>query len=194
MSFLLRRRRSEPEALPAAEPTPEPASVRTPELAPVEFFTATDHVVATTDAARERVTDQLNRDGSLQILAPSGSVEPAGAPDWVAFDVGDVLLVVPPAQPSDPQRRLHRPRQPVDVRVGPFEVSGSVHVPPGAQASGYLYRLNPHFVPITEAVIKRVDPEPLERRDAVVLVNLRRIDRIEGAGVVEPAAAEAETS
>jgi hypothetical protein len=82
----------------------------------------------------------------------------------------------------------------VDVRIGPFQVSGSVHVPPGAQASGYLYRVNPHFVPITEAVIKRADPEPLERRDAVVLVNLHRIDRFEGAGEVEPGAAQAETT
>ena len=102
---------------------------------------------------------------------------------------------MPPRQASDPQRRLHRPRQPVDLRIGPFEVSGSVHVPPGAQASGYLYRVNPRFVPITEAVIKRADAEPLERRDQVVLVNLRRIDRFEGAGSVEEdKAVEVETA
>jgi len=200
VSFLFRRGRSEPDSQPVADPVPEAESVAVPELAPVEFFTATDHVVATIDAARERVTDQLNRDGSLQVRASeSGSswleseaTEATAVPDWVAFDVGEVLLVVPPAQLSDPQRRLHKPRQPVDVHIGPFEVSGSVHVPPGAQASGYLYRVNPHFVPITEAVIKRVDPEPLERRDAVVLVNLHRVDRIEGAGVVEPGTAQAE--
>jgi hypothetical protein len=203
VSFLFRDRRAEPDNQPADEPMPEPAaSVATVDLAPVEFYTATDHVVATMDAAGERVTDQLNRDGSLPILPQysdanwleSGSADATADPDWVAFDIGEVLLVVPPAQSSDPQRRLHRPRQPVEVSIGPFEVSGSVHVPPGAQASGYLYRVNPHFVPITEAVIRRVEPEPLERRDAVVLVNLQRIDRIEGAGVVEPGAAQAETS
>ena len=194
MSFLFRNRQSGSDSQPAGEPVSEPAEpAAAVQLAPVEFFTAGDHVVATMDAGRERVTDQLNRDGSLPVLAPgpgsswleSGSVDIAADSEWVSFDIGEVLLVVPPARPSDPLRRLHRPRQPVDVRIGPFEVSGSVHVPPGTQASGYLYRINPHFVPITEALIKRVDPEPFERRDEVVLVNLRRVDRFEGAGMVE---------
>lgn len=177
MSFLFRNRHSGSDEEPADQlisESGEPGAAL--QLAAVEFFTAGDHVVATIDAGRERVTDQLNRDGSVPVLAPGSQ--------WVAFDVGEVLLVVPPAQPSDPLRRLHRPRQPVDVRIGPFEVSGSVHVPPGTQASGYLYRVNPHFVPVTEALTKRVDLEPFERRDAVVLVNLRLIDRFEGAGMV----------
>jgi len=203
VSFLFRNRSSESDDQPAHESLSEPAqSAAAAQLAPVEFFTVRDHVVATMDAGRERVTDQLNRDGSLQVLAPragSSSFESltgdtAVDSEWVAFDVGEVLLVVPPAQPSDPLRRLHRPRQPVDMRIGPFEVSGSVHIPPGTQASGYLYRINPHFVPVTEALIKRVDPEPFERRDEVVLVNLRLIDRFEGAGMVgEDGAAAVET-
>jgi len=194
VSFLFRNRGSQPDERPAEPPPAAPEPAVALELAPVEFFTADDHMVGTIDAGHERVTDQLNRDGAIAILAPeaegtwleSAPVEGTKHPDWVSFDVGEVLLVVPPPQQSDPQRRLHRPRQPIDVRIGRFAVSGSVHVPPGAQASGYLYRVNPHFVPVTEAVIRSSEPDPFERRDAVVLVNLRRVERIEGAGVVEP--------
>lgn len=203
MSFLFRNPEPETGDQPVDDLVPDQADPGAiVDFAQVEFYTATDHLVATMDAGGERVTDQLNRDGSLQVLPPepgvswleSGSAEAVSDPDWVAFDIGDVLLVVPPAQASDPRRRLHRPRQPVDLSIGPFQVSGSVHVPPGAQASGYLYRVNPHFVAITEAVIKRVDPEPLERRDAVVLVNLHRVDRFEGAGLIEPGGAQVETA
>jgi hypothetical protein len=98
VSFLFRNRGSEADDQPTEEPMPEAADPSAHvDLAPVEFYTATDHLVATMDAARERVTDQLNRDGSLQVLVPepgssrleSGSVEATADPDWVAFDIGE---------------------------------------------------------------------------------------------------------
>ena len=85
----------------------------------------------------------------------------------------DILLVVPPAQDLDPSRRLHRPGQDVRMLIGPYEVRGHVHVPPGSQATGYLARMNPRFVPITQATIRVVDDETSHMVVDVVLANLR---------------------
>jgi hypothetical protein len=85
----------------------------------------------------------------------------------------DVLLVVPPSQELDPRRRLHRPGQDVRVVVGPYEVVGLLHVPPGTQATGFIARVNPRFVPITQATIRLVDDESEHVAAPVVLANLR---------------------
>lgn len=129
----------------------------------VEIFTEESGGTVLVDVGNDRLTDVLNR-------AEPGT---SWASDPTAPDLDEILVAFPPPQETDAQRRLHRPRQPLKLYVGSYEVSGQVHVPPGSQASGYLNRVNPHFLPLTDAVVRRPDTERLERRARVAIVNFR---------------------
>ena len=129
----------------------------------VEILTEESGGTVLVDVGRERLTDVLNR-------AEPGT---GWTSDPTAPDLDELLVAFPPPHETDVQRRLHRPRQPLKLRVGSYEVSGQVHVPPGTQASGYLNRVNPHFLPLTDVVVRRPDTERLERRARVAIVNFR---------------------
>ena len=150
MSFLFRARRPKltdaPDDLAPARP-PAPVSQS------IVFVGAAESLVADVAAGEERVTDLLNRDA---LPTP--------------FD--DVLLVVPPPRTTDPRRRLHRPRRGIEVQIGPFEVQGTMHVPPGAQAAGYLARVNPRFVPVTQAIVRRPEESHPDWFAEVVLLSV----------------------
>ena len=121
---------------------------------------------------------------------------PANA-EWAPLSLGEVLLILPPPQLTDPQRRLHRPKQPIEIGIGTFVVTGMVHTPPGAQAAGFLMRQNARFAPVTRATVRDTGLEDFEQHAEVVLVNMRRIDHIQDVGRDQPealAAAEASAS
>jgi hypothetical protein len=166
MSFLFRGRRPKDTDAPV-DLDPAAVHASASNLQQIAFVGADASLTATLEVGGERVTDLLNRD---ELAAP--------------FE--DVLLVVPPSRPTDPRRRLHRPRHAIEVEVGPFEVAGTMHVPPGAQAAGYLARVNPRFVPVTNAVIRRHGGTPPEWYADVVLVNVSSMRHLteEGSGTV----------
>ena len=115
-----------------------------------------------------RLTDLLNRDAPAVLVRTDGGQAPA---------VDDLLVVVPPPQTTDRARRLHRPGRPVLVVIGPYEVTGSAHVPPGSQPTGFLLRTNPRFVPLTGATIHSTRSDVADQRVDVAIVNLHRADR-----------------
>ncbi|MEX1073447.1 MAG: hypothetical protein WED86_07115 [Chloroflexota bacterium] len=129
----------------------------------IEILTEESGCTVLVEVGPDRLTDVLNR------------AEPGArwTSDPTAPDLDEILVAFPPPQETDAQRRLHRPRQPLKLCVGSYEVSGQVHVPPGTQASGYLNRVNPHFLPLTDVVVRRPDTERLERRARVAIVNFR---------------------
>ena len=137
----------------------------------VELLTADSAVAFELDQSGDRLTDLLNAHDTLD------AVDAEGQPGTIAVE--EILLAFPPPHPGHPQRRLHRPRRPIRMRVGPYRVEGQLHVPPGAQAIGYLYRVRPRFAPLTEAVIWSEDPDQIERRAPVVIVNVEAADHIE---------------
>jgi len=146
---------------PGPDDTPS-AGDHTPEgQIVVEILTEESGGTVLVEVGRDRLTDVLNR------------AEPGArwTSDPTAPDLDEILVAFPPPQETDAQRRLHRPRQPLKLCVGSYEVSGQVHVPPGTQASGYLNRVNPHFLPLTDVVVRRPDTERLERRARVAIVN-----------------------
>jgi hypothetical protein len=143
------------------------------------------------------VTDLLNGDPILKAVvidaahdSSAASLVPGPQHAWRDLDIDEVLLAFPPPQATDPRRRLHRPPQLIELRIGPFEVSGSVHVPPGAQAAGFLFRKGARFEPVTRAVVRDTRFELFEQRSDVVLVNLRRVDVLRDLGVGEGAQVE----
>ena len=188
MGFWSRGRRDkEPEEIPTvAAPTPTSLSV-------VEFWSAGQRTLAGLDLSRERLTDLINREDFLPVVRLEGQPEDFSQPiemragqQWSRLSVGDALLILPPPQPTDPSRRLHRPRQPVEIVVGPFLVSGMVHVPPGAQAAGFLLRQNARFAAVTRAAVRDSGRDGFEQHADVVLVNMRRIETIRDVGLDEP--------
>jgi hypothetical protein len=182
------RRRAGAEEPPVAE------KATTTSLAVVEFWTADHRTLAGVDLSFGRLTDLINHQEHLSVVMldelpenPSQPIEMRPNQAWAQLAVGDSLLILPPPQVTDPQRRLHRPRQPVEIRIGPFTVLGMVHTPPGAQAAGFLMRQNARFVPVTQAAIRDTGLQGFEQRAEVVLVNMRLIEKMQDVGLDEPA-------
>ena len=147
------------------------------------------------DLRHERLTDLVNREAALTVIRlderpedPAQPVEIRPGQAWSHLEVLDVLLILPPPQVTDPQRRLHRPRQPVEIAVGPFVLTGMASVPPGAQAAGFLLRQNARYAPITRAAIRDSGLPGFEQRADVVLVNMRWVETIRDLGLDEPEA------
>lgn len=160
------RRRSDVLVAEPAEASP-PVS----RMVAIEIYTESRAALPVgVDGGGERITDLLNGTDSLSI--DNGA-------DMENLDVNEILAVVPPPERwTDGQRRLHRIRRPIRMQVGPYEIDGHAHIPPGALPSGYLFRVKPHFVPLTEAVIRRVDDRSAERRLPVLITNYRRLEQI----------------
>ena len=129
MSFWSRGRRAKESATETSALVLAPGSGR---LAVVEFWSADHRIVAALDLDQERLADLLNREDFLSVVvldAPpedrSQRLDPTPGQPWSQLEVGESLLVLPPPQPANPTRRLHRPRQPVEIRIGASIGQGS---------------------------------------------------------------------
>jgi hypothetical protein len=183
------RGRRDKEQGEAETPPPGAASVVAATLlAVVEFWTGEQRTLAGMDLSHGRLTDLINREAVVQVVLlddrpddPSQLIELRPGMEWTEYSVAEALLVIPPPQATDPTKRLHRPRQPIDLAIGPFLISGMVHVPAGAQASGFLFRQTARFAPVTRATIRVRDLEGEQYAD-VVLVNLGRTEEAATSG------------
>ena len=124
-----------------------------------------------TEGGMPRTTDLLNHTDDQLRIRESGDT------NWEFVDVDALLVVIPPEQISDPKMRLHRPRQQVRVKVGPYVVDGAAHVPAGSQATSFLVPQRHHFVPLTEATIQQEQRSGDYRVD-VAIVNLRMAESL----------------
>jgi hypothetical protein len=162
-------------------------------LAVVEFWAENRRTLVGMDLSQERLTDLVNRQDTLSVVLldeqpedRSKSIEMRPGRQWTQLPIADSLLILPPPQATNPLRRLHRPKQPVEVVIGPFLVSGMVHVPPGTQAAAFLIRQNVRFAPVTRATVRDGGLAGFEQRADVVLVNMRRVETIRDIGIDEP--------
>lgn len=186
MSFWpLRRRRKEAD-------TPIPSKPASTGLAVVELWTADQRTTVGIDLSQGRLSDLFNHEETIRVVVldappedPSKLVERRPDQEWLELEVEQALLVFAPPQPANPNRRLHRPRQPIEIVIGPFEVVGLVSIPPGAQAAGFIFRQNVRFTPVTRAAVRDTRLVGFEQRAEVVLVNLRRVATIRDMGIVE---------
>jgi len=184
----LRRRQKEPDPAPTTTSTkPLPTG-----LSVVELWTADQRATVGIDLSQGRLTDLFNREETIRVVVldappedPSKPVEKRPEQEWVELEVEQALLVFPPPQPTNPTRRLHRPKQPIEIVIGPFEISGVVSIPPGAQAAGFIFRQNVRFTPVTRAAVRDTRLVGFEQRAEVVLVNLRRVATIRDLGITE---------
>ena len=170
-------------------------------LAVVEFWGTSQRTLAGMDLRRERLTDLVNREDYLPVVLLTEQPEDLSKPiemragqQWSHLKVEDALLILPPPQVSNPHRRLQRPRQPVEIVVVPFTVTGMVSVPPGAQAASFLFRQNTRFAAVTRAVIRDRRLPGFEQHAEVILVSMRQVETIQDVGLDHPEAIAPETA
>jgi hypothetical protein len=141
------------------------------ELLPIRLYTVDVVVPARCDPVDQRVTDILSRGDELAIL-PDGR-DPDDPGSWLSVDPDAVLLIVPPPFVSRPEMRVHRHRQEVRLRIGPYVVTGTAHLRPGEGEDPFLRATQP-FLPLTDAVIEQADQPP--ERVEVVIASFRQIE------------------
>lgn len=176
------RRASHVDGQPAT-PIPPPLD---PHAVDVRLFTVDGTGDVQLLAGPERVTDLLNAAEPVRLRAPRDAEAMVGN-SWVEVDEeerDEILAVVPPARTTDPQKRLHRLPQEVSMRVGSYVVSGEAHVPAGAEATGFLLRHRPHFVPLTKATIRGAGLHDVTV--PVAIVNLRVADALSSTSLDMP--------
>jgi hypothetical protein len=166
------------------------------DLAPIELYTADARVVAWISANGRRVTDLLNEQAELRLWRPSpgpldgaagGDVRAAVAdPDlagseggeWQTLMTDQVVLAMPPEWRASRQLRLHRRLRRVALSVGPFSVTGNLHLPPGAEVGPELLLRSQRWLPLTEAYLLHTGEPPFEHVVSVVIVNTAHVAQI----------------
>ena len=160
-----------------------------PELAPIEIYTAESRIVGWIAPQGQRVTDLLSTKDELRLWRPSpGALDETDVPSpvgaipgdsgaWESLPTARVLLAMPPEWRASRQLRLHRRLRRAAVVVGPFTITGNVHLHPGVQIGLHLVRSQP-FVPLTDAYILHNGEPSFEHVVSVVIVNSAHVAQI----------------
>lgn len=159
-----------------------------PELAPIELYTADARIVGWVASGGQRVTDLLNSNDELRLWRPSpGNLdERTGPPDpdapgasgeWESLPTARIVLAMPPEWRASRQLRLHRRLRRAAVTVGPFSVTGNVHLHPGVDVGIHLARQQ-SFLPLTDAYLLHAGEPSFEHVVSVVIVNTAHVTQI----------------
>lgn len=106
--------------------------------------------------AADRLADRLNADERLELRSVAVEAfeeERTLALETLALTLDELCLVELAGERGDPERRRLTNRRRVSAEVGPFVVTGALHVLPGANPLA-TFRHRPRIVPLTEAVIE----------------------------------------
>lgn len=165
------------------------AVASSPELAPIEIYTADARIVGWIAPGGQRVTDLLNSTDELRLWRPSpGAIDEAGMPmpgtsvggsagEWEGLASARVVLAMPPEWRASRQLRLHRRLRRAALVAGPFSVTGNLHVATGVQVGPHLLRGN-GFLPLTDAYFLHAGEPSFEHVVSVVIVNTSHVSQI----------------
>jgi hypothetical protein len=172
------------------------------DLAPIELYTADARIVGWIAADGRRVTDLLNERGELRLWRPSpgplydgsdgqgpgdpssGTTPPgAGAgPDaageWQTLATDRVIVAMPPEWRASRQLRLHRRLRRAALVAGPLNITGNLHIAPGAEIGMHLITRGPRWLPLTDAYILHTGDPPFEHVVSVAIVNTAHVGQI----------------
>jgi len=165
------------------------------DLAPIELYTADARIVGWIAAGGRRVTDLLNERGELRLWRPSPgpihesdalatAVNAASPPEsedsgeWETLETDRVILAMPPEWRASRQLRLHRRLRRVALTVGPFNVTGNLHLAPGGDLGPHILNRGPRWLPLTEAYLLHTADPPFEHVVSVVIVNTAHVGRL----------------
>lgn len=183
----------------AAQPDPNTETPVWPVLAELEVYTETRRLIGWIAPEGERTSDWINHANELELI---GAVEtgladerpelaqPGASAGRTRIPASEVIFAVPPSLPQGRHLRLHRRVVDVRFQMEGYQLSGKIHLRPGAEVGEYLLRSSRIFVPITDAeLVHKRDPE-FVRLLGVVIMNARYVSRIhlfDGTPDPEPA-------
>ena len=166
------------------------AVAMSPDLAPIELYTADARIVGWIAPNGQRVTDLLSSQDELRLWRPSPGAlddrsmplpEATGAPgdngEWESLPTDRVILAMPPEWRASRQLRLHRRLRRAACLAGPFSVTGNVHLAPGVEIGLHLLRTQ-RFIPLTDAYILHDGEPPFEHVVSVAILNSAHIAKI----------------
>lgn len=181
----------------AAATSGSSAIAMAPELAPIELYTADSRIVGWIEANGLRVTDLLNAQDELRLWRPSpGPLDGAltggqrsatavedrpeadGSGEWQVLPSGQVILAMPPEWRASRQLRLHRRLRRAAMSAGPFNVTGNLHLQPGAEVGPHLLLRGPRWMPLTEAYLLHTGEPSFEHVVSVVIVNTAYVTQL----------------
>ena len=161
-----------------------------PDLAPIELYTADARIVGWLAPNGQRVTDLLATRDELRLWRPSpgplddtdlpgdGDTPMAGGPgEWESLPTARVILAMPPEWRASRQLRLHKRLRRAALIAGPFSVTGNIHLQPGVDVGPHLLRSN-SFLPLTDAYLLHTGQPPFEHVVSVVIVNAAHVSAI----------------
>ena len=186
-----------------AAPQPDPDAPVWPVLAELEVYTESRRLIGWIAPEGERTSDWINRGQELELIgaietglgdARPELREPAAGADRTRLRTSEIIFAVPPSLPQGRHLRLHRRVLRVRFQMDGYQLSGRIHVRPGAEVGDYLLRSSRTFVPITDAELVRQREPEFARMLPVVIMNVRYVSRIhlmDGAPEPPPAPAPA---
>lgn len=171
------------------------------DLAPIELYTADARIVGWIAADGRRVTDLLNEQGELRLWRPSpgplrdsavdtteasgddadvaGRADGPGGPgEWQALPTDRVIVAMPPEWRASRQLRLHRRLRRAAMVAGPFNITGNLHMAPGAEIGMHVITRGPRWLPLTDAYILHTGDPPFEHVVSVAIVNTAHVGQI----------------
>lgn len=168
------------QAEPASAPKELPVPARPPEL---EFVAYAEDCILSgfVRLGIDRLTDLLNDHEEFllhDVFAVDLSAGQAREVAEILVERDELLLVHAAGPRGDSARRVRTRQHPVALRIGPYEVRGYLHCPPGTNPLASFSRRKP-MVPLTEAWIEYDARAARQRlRVATVIVNRRRVEWI----------------
>lgn len=177
---------------PGPSATQGSAAIATsPDLAPIELYTADARIVGWIAPNGQRVTDLLSTQDELRLWRPSpGPLDDRSMPavengngtagatgEWESLPTARVILAMPPEWRASRQLRLHRRLRRAACVAGPFHLTGNVHLAPGIEVGLHLTRTH-RFLPLTDAYILHSGEPPFEHVVSVAIVNTAHIAQV----------------
>jgi hypothetical protein len=186
-----------------ASPEPESDAPVWPVLAELELYTQDRHLVGWIAPEGERTSDWINRANEIELIGaietgladPRPELqEPAAGATRTRLPTAEIVFAVPPSLPQGRHLRLHRRVLRIRFQMDSYQLSGRIHVRPGAEVGDYILRSSRTFVPITDAELARQREPEFVRHMPTVIMNVRYVSRIHLVdGLPEPTTALAAT-
>jgi len=187
-----------------SETQPAPDAPVWPVLAELEVYTESRRFIGWIAPEGERTSDWINRGNELELIGATETgladarpelEEPAAGAARTRLSTSEIMFAVPPNLPQGRHLRLHRRVLRVRFQMDGYQLSGRIHVRPGAEVGDYLLRSTRMFVPITDAELVRQREPEFARMLPVVIMNVRYVSRIHLMdGSPEPPPASTETT
>jgi hypothetical protein len=166
------------------------AMASSPELAPIELYTADTRIVGWIAPHGQRVTDLLNTRDDLRLWRPSpGPLDDTDVPadtdlpsaeengEWESVATARVIVAMPPEWRASRQLRLHKRLRRAALSAGAFNITGNVHLQPGVEVGPHLLR-SASFLPLTDAYLLHTGEPSFEHVVSVAIVNTAHVSQI----------------